>query len=103
VRVQFKFNETVPPAERERLVGVVKSNGAKSVEPLFPGESDPGLASFYTIECPPEAGGDELISLLDSSDSVEFAEPEPIRKLVSGSRSVPMPARASRSRRGSGR
>lgn len=86
MRVQFKFNESAPVAERQELVRVVKRHGAASVEPLFPGESDPELASLYTAECPPEADGGELISMLDSSDVIEFAEAEPTRKLIQGRR-----------------
>jgi hypothetical protein len=67
VRIQFKLREgatlDVPGAVR-----------------LFPDDTDPELASLYVIELPDDEAADALDELKRSS-AVEFAEPQPERRL----------------------
>ncbi len=82
MRLEFKFREDASQARRERLVAEVTKRGAQKVEPLFPGEKDPELASLYKAEGVPDDVAPELASSLGSDEAIEFAEPSPDRKLI---------------------
>ncbi len=82
MRVEFKFRESAPPGERRNVVTRVAELGAERVEPLFPDEQDPELASLYKADGVPADAVDSLISNLGTDEAVEFAEPTPERKLV---------------------
>jgi len=82
VRVEFKFRESVPPSERRHVVERAAELGATKVEPLFPDEQDPELASLYKAEGVPGDAVDSLVSDLGAHQAVEFAEPTPQRKLI---------------------
>jgi hypothetical protein len=75
--VQFKFKEAAGPGERDQLIATLHERGAEDVRQLFPDDSDPELASLFLVD-----GGDAeaLRRLLESSDAVEFAEPEVRRR-----------------------
>jgi hypothetical protein len=82
VRVEFKFRESAPQNEREQIVENVAKLGAKTVEPLFPNEQDPELASMYKADGVPDDVAESLVSTLGQHDAVEFAERTPERKLI---------------------
>lgn len=82
MRVEFKFRESAPQTQRKHVVGEVEKLGAKKVEPLFPDERDPELASLYKAEGVPDEAVDSLLSDLDAHDAVEYAERTPERKLI---------------------
>ena len=82
MRLEFKFRESAPPTARDSVVQQVKQLGASTVEPLFPGEADPELASLYKAEGVPEDRTEQVVSTLDNLDDVEFAESTPKRKLI---------------------
>ncbi len=82
MRLEFKFRESAPPDRRKRVVEEVTKLGAKKVEPLFPDERDPELASLYKAEGVPDELAETVVSTLDRHEAVEFAEPTPERKLI---------------------
>jgi hypothetical protein len=82
VRLEFKFRESAPPGRRKLVVDEMAKLGAKKVEPLFPGEKDPELASLYKAEDVPDELTETVLSKLNRHDAVEFAEPTPKRKLI---------------------
>jgi hypothetical protein len=82
MRVEFKFHESVPQSQRQRLVTSISKLGAKKVGPLFPDESDPELASLYKADGVPASKAERLISKLDAQPTVEFADRTPERKLI---------------------
>ena len=82
MRLEFKFREATPPERRKEVVEQVAKLGATSVEPLFPGEQDPELASLYRAEGVPDERADEAVSALGRHEAIEFAEPTPERKLI---------------------
>ena len=82
MRLEFKFRQSATAARRRSVVEEVTKLGAKKVEPLFPDEKDPELASLYKAEGVPEEMTQEVVSKLDRDDAVEFAEPAPERKLI---------------------
>jgi hypothetical protein len=67
VKIQFKLRE----GATLDVPGAVQ---------LFPDDDDPELASLYVVEVPDEDGADALDGLKRSA-AVEFAEPEPERRL----------------------
>lgn len=82
MRLEFKFREATSPERRKEVVEQVAKLGATSVEPLFPGEQDPELASLYKAEGVPDERADEAVSALGRHEAIEFAEPTPERKLI---------------------
>jgi hypothetical protein len=82
VRVEFKFHESAPPGLREQVVKKASRLGAETVEPLFPDERDPELASLYKAEGIPDDAAESLVAQLGADEAVEFAEPTPERKLI---------------------
>ena len=82
VRLEFKFRQSVPQDRRAHVIEEVERLGAEHVEPLFPDERDPELASLYKIEGVPDRLTENILSALDRNDAIEFAEPTPSRKLV---------------------
>lgn len=82
MRVQFKFDEASPRRERERVIDAITQQGAERVKPLFARETDPELASLFTAEASETIDPKRLVSALERSDAVEFAEVEPRRKAL---------------------
>jgi hypothetical protein len=82
VRVEFKFRESAPETQRLQVMEEVARLGAKRVEPLFPDEQDPELASMYKAEGVPDDVVESVVSRLGAQESVEFAERTPERKLI---------------------
>ena len=81
MRLQLKFHDGTPEAERARVLDEIKASKA-TPQPLFPGESDPELASLYTVEDVPDTDADALVRAVRSRDSVEFIEPSEKRRLI---------------------
>ncbi len=80
--VQFKFREATDAGQRKRVIEKVRGKGRK-IEPLFPGEKDPELASLYRVEgVEDRPAQQEVVSMLEDDDAVEFAEAEAQRKLI---------------------
>lgn len=48
-----------------------------SLEPMHPGESDPALAAYFTVEVPDADAADRAIGALRRSDLVEAAYMKP--------------------------
>ncbi len=48
-----------------------------SLEPMHPGESDPALASYFTVEVPDAAAAGRAIAALREHDAVEAAYVKP--------------------------
>jgi hypothetical protein len=81
MRMQLKFRDGTPERERTAVLEQIKAAKARA-EPLFPGESDPELASLYTVEDVPDAGAEALTRSLGAHGAVEFIEPSAERKLI---------------------
>lgn len=47
------------------------------LEPMHPGESDPALAAYFTVEVPDAAAANRAIEALRRSDAVEAAYVKP--------------------------
>jgi hypothetical protein len=82
VRLEFKFRDSTSPDHRKKVVDEVAKLGAEKVEPLFPGEQDPELASLYKAEGVPDEVSDTVVSKLEKHEAVEYAERTPERKLI---------------------
>jgi len=81
MRLQLKFREDAPPAERDRLIGDLSSKGAATVRPLFPDSNDRLRGSLYVVDF--NSGSEKkMLDYLNEADAVEFAEPEVRRKLL---------------------
>ena len=76
MRIRFKFREGANPGERERVLDEL----ATKAERLFPAETDPELAALY-VTAVTDADGAKALQHLQRSAAVEFAEPEPERRL----------------------
>ena len=48
-----------------------------TLEPMHPGESDPALATYFTVEVPDAATADRAIGALRDHDAVEAAYVKP--------------------------
>jgi hypothetical protein len=70
VRIRFKFHLRASDHERR---GVLDDLDA---QPLFPDDDDPELASLYVADI-----SERRLAELKRSAAVEFAEPEPDRRL----------------------
>jgi hypothetical protein len=81
MRLQLKFRDGVPEEERASVLEEIKAAKA-TPEPLFPGESDPELASLYTVEDVPDTDADALVRSVGSRDWVEFIERGEKRRLI---------------------
>ena len=80
-KLQFKVRQGVDRPACDRLVRSLRAAGASDVRRLLPDETDPELASLYTVECG-EAEPEDLLARLRAAPEVEFAEHSPRRKPV---------------------
>ena len=81
MKVRFQFTTGSTEDSRRALVSELVAKGARGVGPLFSGEQDPELAALQVLN----AGDKEvehLIQHLKSSDCVQFAERELVRKIA---------------------
>jgi hypothetical protein len=81
MRMQLKFRDGTSEHERAVVLAQITASTARA-EPLFPGESDPELASIYTVEDVPETGAEALTRSVGAHDAVEFIEPSAERKQI---------------------
>jgi hypothetical protein len=79
--LQLKFRDGAPEEERASVLERIKASRAKP-ERLFPGESDPELASMYTVNDVPEGEAAALTRDVGAHEAVEFIEPAAARKLI---------------------
>lgn len=82
MRLLFKFKESAPPGERERVLTRLRKHGAEAVEPLFLEVGDDELASMFVIDTADDAA-DRLLARLRDDGAIEYAERDVRRKLVS--------------------
>ena len=80
MKLHFQFKRETRPADQQRLVTELKAAGARTVEPLFAGETDPQLALLHVVEAA-DPHEEALLRQLNASACVEFAEREVKRKL----------------------
>ena len=69
VKFRRKAAQTKRCAELEGLLGA----DLKAAEPLFPGESEPDLASLFQVTLRPSAKVRDVVGLLQSDKRVEYA------------------------------
>ena len=81
-KLHFKLRQGVDRASGDKLARSLRAAGAGDVRRLLPDETDPELASLYTVECG-DAEPEDLLRRLRSAPEVEFAEPSPRRGPVS--------------------
>lgn len=79
--VQFKFRSDSTSDDRQRLLSRLEDSGADRVERLFPDAPDDELAAFYSALVN-DRQFSKLLSLLKRAKAIEFAEPQPERRLI---------------------
>ena len=80
MKLHFQFKPEANQTDQKRLAGELKAAGARTVEPLFAGETDPQLALLQVVEAD-DPHEDKLLRHLNASSCVQFAEREVKRKL----------------------
>lgn len=70
------FAHEAEEGPREKLVPELEELGL-SLTPMHPGESDPRLASYFTVEVTDAKAADQAIDALLQSDAVEAAYVKP--------------------------
>jgi hypothetical protein len=81
-KLNVKFRQAAPAASRDQLLKDILSRGAGKVHPLFPGATQPDLASIYVIESRSSAHAAKLRRYLQRSPLVDYVEAEPSRRLI---------------------
>ena len=81
MKLHFQFALSADDTRRAILLRELERDGARLVRPLFPGETDPELAAIQVVESD-ETHSLRLLQRLKSSKTVQYAEMEPVRKLV---------------------
>lgn len=81
MKLQLKFKEDVPAAQRDQIIEDLSARGVDSVRPLFPDTTDQMRGSLYVVDMNGD-NDDRLLEFLQGLDAVEFAEPEVRRKLA---------------------
>ena len=76
MRIRFKFRDNANPGARAEVLDGLPADAAR----LFPAETDPELAALY-VTAVADADGAKALQHLQRSAAVEFAEPEPERRL----------------------
>ena len=76
MRIRFKFHDNAKPGARAEVLDGLPADA----ERLFPAETDPELAALY-VTAVADADGAKALQHLQRSAAVEFAEPEPERRL----------------------
>jgi hypothetical protein len=69
-------HEAQPTPETEQLARSLKELGL-SLQPMHPGQGDPTLASYFTIEVPDRKTADRALEALRGRDAVEAAYVKP--------------------------
>lgn len=81
MKLHFKFASGASEKDRAGLVDNVRRCGVRSIEPLFPGEEDRELAAIQVVEAG-DAAAERVLEILQNDEAVDFAESEPVRKLL---------------------
>jgi len=81
-KVQFKFREDTTSDDRQQLIATLEDSGADRVEALFPDASNEELRTLYSALIGEDCDLKGLVRLLKRSREIEFAEPEPERRLI---------------------
>ena len=76
MRIRFKFRANANPGARAEVLDRLPADAVR----LFPAETDPELAALY-VTAVADADGAKALQHLQRSAAVEFAEPEPERRL----------------------
>jgi hypothetical protein len=76
VRIRFKFRDNANPGARAEVLDGLPAGA----ERLFPAETDPELAALY-VTAVADADGAKALQHLQRAAAVDFAEPEPERRL----------------------
>lgn len=81
INLNLKFLETSTKAERRSVIRQLEELGTTSVKRLFPGDSDPVLASSYVVVAPPKVA-ERAVQTVRSRPAVEFIMEQPQRWLA---------------------
>jgi hypothetical protein len=79
--LQLKFRDGAPEHERASVLDQIRAAKARP-EPLFPGESDPELASMYLVQDVPEGAAEALTRAVGDHAAVEYVERAASRRLI---------------------
>ena len=80
MKLNFQFKPEANQEDQQRVVAELKAAGARTVAPLFAGETDPQLALLHVVDAD-DVHQDKLLQQLNSCSCVQFAEREVKRKL----------------------
>jgi hypothetical protein len=69
-------HDAQPTPETEQLARSLEDLGL-SLEPMHPGQGDPTLASYFTIEVPDNTTAERALTVLRGRDAVEAAYVKP--------------------------
>jgi hypothetical protein len=78
--LRLKLRDDAGDEARDDVVAGLERLGG-TVEPLFPGDADPELATLFTVSVDDDSAT-QAVSLLARSRAVEFAEQEAGRRLI---------------------
>lgn len=76
MKIRFKFHRHVDAESREEICAALPGHA----ERVFPSDDDPELEGLY-VTTVADARSADTLAQLNASDAVEFAEPEPERRL----------------------
>jgi len=80
MQVLFKFKHAAPPRKRAQIMDELNASTGVAATPLFPGADD-DLADVFAIDIAPKRVRG-ILELLGSLRDIEYAEQQPVRKLV---------------------
>ena len=86
--IHFKFRKGAKPVDKEATLVRLRSLGVRGIRPLFPDETDPELADLYRGDCATTKCA-HVVSGLNQSGAIEFAELSLKRKLMRAEESSP--------------
>lgn len=82
-KLNFKFSETSGEGEQHRVIDRLREVGARDIHPLFPNDPEPELSNIYSADVPDDCRETRLLDVLKKEKQVvEYAEPEPRRRLI---------------------
>ena len=80
-RIQFKFRPDATEQARRKALMQLQKSGV-TFQPIFPGETDPELASMFAADLDDPKAEAELLRSLNASKLIAFAESAVRRKLI---------------------
>lgn len=73
-KVMVKFRNASQASQvAQRVVKKIGRDAVRCARPLFPGESEPDLATLYEMDLAPEASADAVLLELQGDDDIEYA------------------------------